>query len=232
MQKIEVGYYPRQSVPYDYALVVIGSGPAGERGAVTAARLGKRVLLLDRGPQPGGAAVHTGTLPSETLRDPSVLAAGDVIGFPAPASTSMEQGRLATIFAFDAEQEALTVYEGLLPHGIYAIPEASCVGLSEEDAEAKGVRTAVGLGDFDHDARARINGSSAGFVKLVFDRASKQLIGAHSIGDRAAELVHIGQALIGMKASVFDIAYAVFNYPTLSECYKQAACDALNRWPE
>jgi len=164
---------------------------------------------------------------------PWILAAGDVIGFPALASTSMEQGRLAVRHAFgeppcSAEDGKIA---SLLPYGIYTIPEVSCVGLSEEDAiEQKGIDAVAGCGDFALNARAKINGFHDGFVKLVFDRKTRRLIGAHAIGDRATELVHIGQVLCAMGATVDAIASAVMNYPTLSECFKHAAKDALSNW--
>ncbi len=162
---------------------------------------------------------------------PSILAAGDVIGFPALASTSMEQGRLAVRYAFgalDGKKDAALAT--LLPYGIYTIPEVSCVGLSEEDAVAKGMKVVAGKGDFDHNARAKINGCVMGFVKLVFEEPTRKLIGAHAIGDHATELVHIGQVLVAMGATVDTIDSTVFNYPTLSECFKHAAHDALSRF--
>ncbi len=164
---------------------------------------------------------------------PSILAAGDVIGFPALASTSMEQGRLAVRYAFGAQSPAPADRElcGLLPFGVYTIPEVSCVGLSEEDAVAKGLEVVCGKGDFDHNARAKINGLTMGFVKLVFERKTRKLIGAHAIGDHATELVHIGHIMVGLGATIDAIEGAVFNYPTLSECFKHAAHDALSRWP-
>ena len=165
---------------------------------------------------------------------PSILAAGDVIGFPALASTSMEQGRLAIRHAFCGRPAAADSPDlaTLLPYGIYTIPEVSCVGLCEEDAIEKGHEVVAGKGDFDHNARAKINGFSMGFVKLVFERGSRKLIGAHAIGDHATELIHIGQVLIATGATVDAVDGAVFNYPTLSECIKHAAHDALTRWPE
>ncbi|MBL9024679.1 MAG: Si-specific NAD(P)(+) transhydrogenase [Myxococcales bacterium] len=165
---------------------------------------------------------------------PSILAAGDVIGFPALASTSMEQGRLAVRYAFGGKPASPqeSSLSKLLPYGIYTIPEVSCVGLSEEDAIEKGLDVVAGKGDFDHNARAKINGFSMGFVKLVFERGSRKLVGAHAIGDHATELIHIGQVLIGTGATVDAVDGAVFNYPTLSECIKHAAHDALMRWPE
>lgn len=165
---------------------------------------------------------------------PSVFAVGDVIGFPALASTSMEQGRVAALAAFGKLKpcEDSDGAAKVLPYGIYTIPEVSCVGLSEEDAIAKGIEVVVGKGRYDHNARAKINGFSDGFMKLVFEKKSRKLIGAHAIGDRATELIHIGQMAVALEASVDSVAAMVFNYPTLSECIKYAAREALSRWPE
>lgn len=161
---------------------------------------------------------------------PSILAVGDVIGFPALASTSMEQGRVAVSCAFESSGAACVVSQ-ILPYGIYTIPEVACVGLSEEDAIAAGKDVVAGHGHFDHNARAKINGFESGFVKLVFERGSRQILGAHAIGDRATEIIHIGQLALSLHGSVDDLANSVFNYPTLSECIQYAARDALSRWP-
>lgn len=159
---------------------------------------------------------------------PSVYAAGDVIGFPALASTSMEQARVAVCHAFGFTYKR-QVGE-LLPYGIYTIPEVSCVGLSEEDAIAKKITVVCGRAYYKHNARGKIIGDTDGMVKLVFERDSRRLIGAHVIGDRATELVHIGQAIVTLKGTVETLIEMVFNYPTLAECYKYAAYDALGRW--
>jgi NAD(P) transhydrogenase len=161
---------------------------------------------------------------------PSVYAAGDVIGFPALASTSMEQARVAVCHAFGFTYKRQV--SELLPYGIYTIPEVSCVGLSEEDANARGVDVVVGKAYYKHNARGRIIGDLGGMVKLVFERESKKLIGAHCIGDRATELVHIGQTIIMLGGRVDTLIEMVFNYPTLSECYKYAGYDALGRFAQ
>jgi NAD(P) transhydrogenase len=159
---------------------------------------------------------------------PSIYAAGDVIGFPALASTSMEQARVAVCNAFGFTYKRQM--SELLPYGIYTIPEVSCVGLSEEDAIARGIAVVVGRAFYKHNARGRIIGDSDGLVKLVFDKETRKLIGTNCIGDRATELVHIGQAMILTGGSVDTLIEMVFNYPTLAECYKYAAYDALGRW--
>jgi NAD(P) transhydrogenase len=159
---------------------------------------------------------------------PSIFAAGDVIGFPALASTSMEQARVAVCAAFGFDYKK-GVSE-LLPYGIYTIPEVSCVGLSEEDAKAKGIDVVIGRGKYEDNARGKIIGDHDGMVKLVFERSTRRLLGANCIGDRATEIVHIGQGLILCGGTVDTLIEMVFNYPTLSECYKYAAYDALGRW--
>ncbi|MBK8258365.1 MAG: Si-specific NAD(P)(+) transhydrogenase [Polyangiaceae bacterium] len=159
---------------------------------------------------------------------PTIFAAGDVIGFPALASTSMEQARVAVCNAFGFDYKKGV--SDLLPYGIYTIPEVSCVGLSEEDAKAKGIDVVIGRGMYENNARGKIIGDHDGMVKLVFERSSRKLLGANCIGDRATEIVHIGQALILCGGTVDTLIDMVFNYPTLSECYKYAAYDALGRW--
>lgn len=156
---------------------------------------------------------------------PNVYAAGDVIGFPALASTSMEQARVAVChaFGFGYKKQVST----LLPYGIYTIPEVSSVGLSEEDAAAKSIDVVVGRAFYRDNARGKIIGDKDGVIKLVFERATKKLLGCHCIGDRASELVHIGQAVMVLGGGVETFIEMVFNYPTLSEVFKYAAYDAL-----
>jgi NAD(P) transhydrogenase len=156
---------------------------------------------------------------------PSIYAAGDVIGFPALASTSMEQARVAVCraFGFTYKQQV----SSLLPFGVYTIPEVSSVGLSERDAVDAGIDVVVGRAYYKHNARGLIIGDKDGLVKLVFRRKTHEIIGAHCIGDRATELVHLGQSLIMLGGKIETLIEMVFNYPTLSECYKYAAYDAL-----
>jgi NAD(P) transhydrogenase len=158
---------------------------------------------------------------------PGVFAAGDVIGFPALASTSMEQARVGVCqaFGFEYKRQVST----LLPYGVYTIPEVSCVGLSEEEADQRGVEVVVGRALFRDNARGQIVGDRDGMVKLVFDRATRALVGCHCIGERASELVHVGQAVIALGGTVETFIEMVFNFPTLSEAYKYAAYDALGR---
>jgi NAD(P) transhydrogenase len=156
---------------------------------------------------------------------PNIYAAGDVIGFPALAATSMEQARVAVCHSFGWSYKEQV--SDLLPYGIYTIPEVSAVGIGEEDALVKGREFAVGRGPYRDNARGKIIGDKDGLVKLIFDKQSRKLIGCHCLGDRASELVHIGQAVILLGGTVDTFIDMVFNYPTLSECFKYAAYDAL-----
>lgn len=155
----------------------------------------------------------------------SVYAAGDVIGFPALASTSMEQARVAVCHAFGFEYKRQV--STLLPYGVYTIPEVSCVGLGEEQAREKGIDYVVGRAFYRDNARGKIIGDKDGVIKLVFERSNKKLLGCHCIGDRASELVHVGQAVIQLGGGLDTFIEMVFNYPTLGEAFKYAAYDAL-----
>ncbi len=156
---------------------------------------------------------------------PTVYAAGDVIGFPALASTSMEQARVAVCHAFGFAYKRQVSH--LLPFGIYTIPEVSCVGLSEEEARDQGIAYVVGRALYRDNARGKIIGDKEGVIKLVFEKATRKLIGCHCIGDRASELVHVGQAVITLGGTAETFIEMVFNYPTLAEMFKYAAYDAL-----
>jgi len=157
----------------------------------------------------------------------AIYAAGDVIGFPALASTSMEQARVAVCRAFGFAYKQRV--SPLLPYGVYTIPEVSCVGLGEDEALERGVDVVVGRAYFRDNARAQILGDRDGMVKLVFERGTRDLLGCHCIGERASELVHVGQAMIALGGTVDTLIETVFNYPTLGEAYKYAAYDALGR---
>ena len=159
----------------------------------------------------------------------NVYAAGDVIGFPMLASTSMEQARVAVCHAFGFTYKRQVSH--LLPFGIYTIPEVSCVGLSEEAAKEGNVEYVVGRAFYKDNARGKIVGDKDGVIKLVFEKATRKLIGCHCIGDRASELVHIGQTMITLEGTVDTLIEMVFNYPTLSEMFKYAAYDALPHFP-
>ncbi len=156
---------------------------------------------------------------------PSIYAAGDVIGFPALASTSMEQGRIAAcdMFNIDFKRELADN----LPFGLYTIPAISTVGLNEQQAAEKGLDFVVGRALYRHNVRGRMLGDEQGIMKCVFDRVSRRLLGTTIVGEAATELIHLAQFMIGNQAGIDDFINACFNYPSLSELYKYAAYDAL-----
>ena len=155
-----------------------------------------------------------------------IYAAGDVIGFPALAATSMEQGRLAACHALGVPAET---YSTLAPYGIWTIPEISMVGDTEQQLTQARVPYEVGLARYRETAKGLILGDDIGMLKLLFHRNSHQLLGVHAIGERAAEIIHIGQAVMACASPVEYFVNTVFNYPTLAEAYKIAAFDGLNK---
>ncbi len=157
---------------------------------------------------------------------PTIYAAGDVIGFPALAATSMEQGRLAAEHMFGQITDAALP---LFPFGIYTIPEISMVGDTEQGLTQKGVPYEVGLSRYREIARGQLLADPHGLLKLLFHPESRRLLGVHIIGTGATELIHIGQTVMAAGMSIDYFVEAVFNYPTLAECYKVAALDGLNR---
>ncbi|HUJ24831.1 MAG TPA: Si-specific NAD(P)(+) transhydrogenase [Myxococcales bacterium] len=155
---------------------------------------------------------------------PHVYAAGDVIGFPGLASTSMEQGRVAMCHAFKLSYK--TRVNPMFPYGIYTIPEISYVGANEEELKAKGVDYLVGRASMRENARGEILGADSGFLKIIF-APDKKILGVHALGPHVTELIHIGEMALLQGATIDLFIDAVFNYPTLSELYKYAAYDGL-----
>ncbi len=212
-------------------------------GAVTLLESGKRIaadtVMYSAGRQgvtadigldaAGLAADDRGRIPvDEHFRTQvaHIYAVGDVIGFPALASTSMEQGRLA---AHHACGEPVRAMPELLPIGIYTIPEISFVGQSEDDLTTARVPFEVGIARYRELARGQIIGDSYGMLKLLVSPVDRRLLGVHVFGSGATELVHIGQTVMGCQGTVDYLVDAVFNYPTLAESYKVAALDAMNK---
>jgi len=191
---------------------------AGRSGRTAELRLGDVGVVTDKR---GNIVVDE----DYKTQAPNIYAAGDVIGFPALASTSMEQARVAVCHAFGFTYKRQMSH--LLPYGIYTIPEVSCVGLSEQMAKEQGIDAFVGRAFYRDNARGKIIGDKDGVIKLLFDRATRKLLGCHCMGDRASELVHIGQAMIMLGGTVDTLIEMVPNYPTLSEMFKYAAYDAL-----
>jgi NAD(P) transhydrogenase len=157
---------------------------------------------------------------------PHIYAVGDVIGFPSLASTSMEQGRLAACHAFGVQVSSAPA---LFPYGIYTIPEISYVGRNEEQLTQENVPYEVGKAGYREIARGQILGDRIGMLKLIFHRETRRLLGVHIIGESASELIHIGQAVLTFGGTIDYFVNNVFNYPTLAECYKNAAFDGINR---
>jgi NAD(P) transhydrogenase len=191
---------------------------AGRRAAVDGLALEKAGLAInDRGYIPVDDNYRTSV--------PNIYAAGDVIGFPALASTSMEQGRVAVCHAFGFKYKQRVA--SMLPMGIYTIPEISAAGETEESCKEKKIDYCVGRAHYENNARGHIIGDTAGMLKLIFARTDRKLLGVSLIGESATELIHIGLTILDNGQSIDEFIQQVFNYPTLSETYKYAAYDGL-----
>ena len=159
---------------------------------------------------------------------PNIYAVGDVIGFPALASTSMEQARVAVVQAFDLPyKEHLAPF---LPLAVYAIPEISAIGLTEDECKEKNISYLVGRAYYEENARGQIIGDMSGMIKLIFSPTDKKLLGAHIIGEQASELIHIASHVMLAGGPIDAFIEAVYNYPTLSDSYQYAAYDGLDKY--
>jgi NAD(P) transhydrogenase len=158
---------------------------------------------------------------------PHIYAAGDVIGFPALAATSMEQGRLASGHMF--QQVNAPAASHLFPYGIYTIPEISMVGHTEQSLTQQATPYEVGIARYREIARGQLIADPYGLLKLLFHPQSRRVLGVHAIGTGATELIHIGQTVMAAGMPIDYFVESIFNYPTLAECYKVAALDGLNR---
>ena len=157
---------------------------------------------------------------------PHIYSAGDAIGFPSLASTSMEQGRIAACHAFGIK---LPPAPEFFPYGIYTVPEISTVGMTEEEVRKRGIPYECGIARFRETSRGHIMGLNTGILKMIFSINTGRLLGVHIVGEGATELVHIGQAVLNLKGTLDYFIENTFNYPTLAEAYKIAALDAWNR---
>ena len=157
---------------------------------------------------------------------PHIYAVGDVIGFPALASTSMEQGRVASCHAFGVACQSLP---HLYPIGIYSVPEISMVGKTEEELTKESVPYETGVARYREIARGAIVGDDTGILKILVHRETRLILGVHILGTAATELVHIGQSFLALGGTLDVLVDTVFNYPTFAECYKVAALDAYNK---
>ena len=197
--------------------VLIAAGRSGNSAGLGLERLGI----------PVGKRGHLEVNDHYQTKVPHIYAAGDVIGFPALASTSMEQARIAMVHAFDLKYK--TALAPILPYGIYTIPELSMAGETEESLQEQGVDYVVGRAAYADNARGQIIGDGGGMLKLLFRRDDMRLMGVHLIGEGAAELVHIGLTALLTEATADLFIRTCYNYPTLSEMYKYATYDALGR---
>jgi NAD(P) transhydrogenase len=221
VSRVEQGVMTRlksgKQIPSDIVLYA-----AGRQGATANLNLDLAGLEADRR---GRIAVDAEYRTSQ----PHIFAAGDVIGFPSLAATSMEQGRLAALAAFG---QPLRSMPDLLPYGIYTVPEISFVGRTERELTDAAVPYVVGFGRYRELCRGAIVGDDTGLLKLLVHADSRKLLGVHVFGTSATELVHLGQAVMASDMTVDYLVDAVFNVPTFSDAYKIAGLDAANRLNE
>jgi NAD(P) transhydrogenase len=195
--------------------VLVSSGRCGQTAALGLDRVG--IKTTERGLIPVDARYRTSV--------PNVYAAGDVVGSPALASTSMEQARLAMIHAFDLKYRSDLA--PVLPYGIYTIPECAAAGATEEQLRKEGLAYVAGRASYAANARGQIIGDQKGFLKLLFGEEDMRLLGVHLIGEQATELVHVGLTVLLAKAGADLLLNTTYSYPTLTELYKYATYDAL-----
>jgi NAD(P) transhydrogenase len=193
---------------------------AGRVGAIDNLNLGAVGIAVDNR---GHIKVEPKTMQTSV---PHIFAAGDVIGFPSLASTSMEQGRVAACHAFGMPPPPPPEF---FPYGIYSVPEISTVGMSEEEVRRREIPYECGVARFRETSRGHIMGLSSGMMKMIFSTRTRRLLGVHIVGEGATELIHIGQAVLNLKGTIDYFIENTFNYPTLAEAYKIAGLDAWNR---
>lgn len=222
---------------------VIGCSKSPDGRAVTYLESGKRVvtdcLLVSAGrvgnigelnlPAVGIEADKRGLIQANEhyqTQVPHIYAIGDIIGSPALASTALEQGRRAACHAFGLIDRN---FKFPLPYGVYTIPEISMVGKTEAELSKERVPYEVGIARFSEVERGKITGDDSGILKILFHRHTLQLLGVHIIGESASELIHVGQSVMALGGGADYLAQAVFNYPTLSQAYRTAALDGMNK---
>ena len=215
--------------PHRQAVVRLESGKqlVGDMVLACTGRIGASdVLELDRAGLTADARGRIKVDDSFRSAVPHIFAAGDIIGYPSLAATSSEQGRLAACHAFGVTAGPMSAH---FPVGIYSIPEISMVGEPEHELTQQKVPYETGVARYREIARGHILGDDSGMLKLIFHAETHVLLGVHVIGTGATELVHIGQAVLGLGGGLSYFLETVFNYPTLAECYKVAALDAYNK---
>ncbi|NDD99990.1 Si-specific NAD(P)(+) transhydrogenase, partial [bacterium] len=198
--------------------VLVSSGRSGQTGSIGLENVG--ITTNSRG--------HILVNEHFQTNQPHIYAAGDVIGNPSLASTAMAQGRIAVYHAFGLKQSVH--FPSLLPSGLYTIPECSSAGHSEDQLNESKIPYVVGKASYANNARGQIIGDTEGFLKLLFHRESKKLLGVHVIGEGATEIVHIGLTVMVMDGGVDVFIDTCYNYPTISEVYKYASYDALSKF--
>lgn len=195
---------------------------AGRMGSTDSLNLKACGLKSDKR---GRLKVDPMTFETET---PNIYAAGDVIGFPSLASTSMEQGRIAACHALGQPAHSPPEF---FPYGIYSVPEMSTIGMTEEEVNERDIPYECGIARFRETSRGHIMGLDTGLLKMIFSLKNRRLLGCHIVGEGATELIHIGQAVLNLQGTLEYFVENTFNYPTLAEAYKIAALDAWNRMP-
>ncbi len=210
-----VTLHMKRGAPVAVDAVLFAAGRLGATAGLGLERLG--VAVNDRG--------HIAVNQNFQSAVPTVYAAGDVIGFPALAATSMEQARVAMCHAFDLKYKTHVAH--MLPMAVYTIPEVAAVGETEESARTKAIDYCVGRSSYSQNPRGQIRGDLGGQIKLVFRADDRVLLGVHIIGESASELVHVGLMVMNFGGTIDAFIDAVFNYPTLGDAYKYAAYDGL-----
>ena len=212
-----VGVLTKTGKRFSAGILLVAAGRVGNLDGLGLAEIGVKVDERKR------VLVDKGFATSVS----NIYAAGDLLGFPSLASTGMEQARLAVQCAFGLCSEA--ALDPLLPYGLYTIPEVGTIGVTEEEARKQAFDYEVGRAPYRENARAQIVGDLEGLLKLVFARKDQKLLGVHIIGEKATELVHIGQVCMELGGTIDTFQRMVFNFPTLSVLYKRAAADGLAR---
>lgn len=215
-QRVEISLQSGERLQFELALIAAGrqSNTQGMGLEEAGVQLGERGLILVN-------ENHQTSLPN-------IYAAGDVVGFPALASTSMEQARTAVTHAFNFQYPGADVH--IFPMAIYSVPEIAMVGLTEEDCQKKDIPYLVGRAYYEKNPRGLIIGDRSGMVKLVFSPDDKKLLGVHHIGEMSSELVHIGTQVLVQGGTIDDFRETIYNYPTLSDLYTYAAYDGIGIW--
>lgn len=225
---IKMGHYPDEARAEGPQVRYVCNGDVGHADAVLVCmgRVGNSAIGLEKA---GLTANDRGIITVNSHYQtavPHIYAVGDIIGPPALAASSAEQGRLASYHAF---AESAETFPTSFPYGIYTIPEISTAGDQENDLKAKNIPYVVGRAFYRELARGKILGDDHGFLKLIVHKETHKLLGVHIIGSQATELIHIGQVAMSLGARVQFLVNNVFNYPTLAEAYKVAAYNAYNQ---